>query len=118
MDGLGGASPGAHYSATSKGWSIWLATLPGDSTAPSGRTTTLLAPRFLIFSGMKVDSFSDCHPGVRGRRVRTRPALSASCPHLLLLPFLLRIPLIADTHSRLIADSVPGDRGHPGWVSE
>jgi hypothetical protein len=27
----------------------------------------------------------------------------------------LRIPLIADTHSRLIADSVPGDRGHPGW---
>ena len=26
-----------------------------------------------------------------------------------------RIPLIADTHSRLIADSVPGDRGHPGW---
>jgi hypothetical protein len=26
----------------------------------------------------------------------------------------LRIPLIADTHSRLIADSVPGDRGHPG----
>ena len=30
----------------------------------------------------------------------------------------LRIPLIADTHSRLIADTVPGDRGHPGWVSE
>jgi hypothetical protein len=27
----------------------------------------------------------------------------------------VRIPLIADTHSRLIADSVPGDRGHPGW---
>ena len=27
----------------------------------------------------------------------------------------LRIPLIADTHSRLIADSVPGDRGHPEW---
>jgi hypothetical protein len=27
----------------------------------------------------------------------------------------LRIPLIADTHSRLIADSVPCDRGHPGW---
>jgi hypothetical protein len=26
----------------------------------------------------------------------------------------LRIPLIADTHSNLIADSVPGDRGHPG----
>jgi len=26
----------------------------------------------------------------------------------------LRIPLIADTHSKLIADSVPGDRGHPG----
>ncbi|CAM4037745.1 tyrosine-type recombinase/integrase [Roseateles saccharophilus] len=25
----------------------------------------------------------------------------------------MRIPLIADTHSRLIADSVPGDRGHP-----
>ena len=25
----------------------------------------------------------------------------------------LRIPLIADTHSRLIADSVPGDRGQP-----
>jgi hypothetical protein len=25
----------------------------------------------------------------------------------------LRIPLIADTHSKLIADSVPGDRGHP-----
>jgi hypothetical protein len=24
----------------------------------------------------------------------------------------LRIPLIADTHSRLIADSVPDDRGH------
>jgi saccharopine dehydrogenase-like NADP-dependent oxidoreductase len=27
----------------------------------------------------------------------------------------VRIPLIADTHSKLIADSVPGDRGHPGW---
>jgi hypothetical protein len=27
----------------------------------------------------------------------------------------LRTPLIADTHSRLIADSVPDDRGHPGW---
>jgi hypothetical protein len=27
----------------------------------------------------------------------------------------LRIPLIADTHSKLIADSVPRDRGHPGW---
>jgi len=27
----------------------------------------------------------------------------------------VRIPLIADTHSRLIADSVPGDRGHAGW---
>ena len=27
----------------------------------------------------------------------------------------LRIPLIADTHSRLITDSVPGDRGRPGW---
>jgi exopolyphosphatase/guanosine-5'-triphosphate,3'-diphosphate pyrophosphatase len=27
----------------------------------------------------------------------------------------VRIPLIADTQSRLIADSVPGDRGHPGW---
>jgi hypothetical protein len=26
----------------------------------------------------------------------------------------LRIPLIADTHSKLIADSVPGDRGRPG----
>jgi hypothetical protein len=26
----------------------------------------------------------------------------------------VRIPLIADTHSRLIADSVPDDRGHPG----
>jgi hypothetical protein len=26
----------------------------------------------------------------------------------------LRIPLIADTHSKLIADSVPDDRGHPG----
>ena len=26
----------------------------------------------------------------------------------------LRIPLIADTHSSLIADSAPGDRGHPG----
>jgi hypothetical protein len=26
----------------------------------------------------------------------------------------LRIPLIADTHSSLIADSVPGDRGHLG----
>ena len=25
----------------------------------------------------------------------------------------VRIPLIADTHSRLIADGVPGDRGHP-----
>jgi hypothetical protein len=25
----------------------------------------------------------------------------------------LRIPLIADTHSKLIADSVPGDHGHP-----
>jgi hypothetical protein len=24
----------------------------------------------------------------------------------------LRIPLIADTHSKLIADSVPDDRGH------
>lgn len=24
----------------------------------------------------------------------------------------LRIPPIADTHSKLIADSVPGDRGH------
>lgn len=30
-------------------------------------------------------------------------------------PIELRIPLIADTHSKLIADSVPGDRGHPGW---
>jgi NADH dehydrogenase FAD-containing subunit len=29
----------------------------------------------------------------------------------------LRIPLIVDTHSRLIADSVPGDRGHPLRVS-
>ena len=27
----------------------------------------------------------------------------------------VRIPLIADTHSKLIADSIPGDRGHPGW---
>jgi hypothetical protein len=27
----------------------------------------------------------------------------------------VRIPLIADTHSRPIADSVPGDRGHPEW---
>jgi hypothetical protein len=27
----------------------------------------------------------------------------------------VRIPLIADTHSRLIADSVPGDCGHRGW---
>jgi hypothetical protein len=27
----------------------------------------------------------------------------------------VRIPLIADTHSKLIADSVPGDRGHPWW---
>jgi hypothetical protein len=27
----------------------------------------------------------------------------------------LRIPLIADTHSKLIADSVPGDHGHAGW---
>ena len=27
----------------------------------------------------------------------------------------LRIPLIADTHSKLIADSIPGDRGHRGW---
>jgi hypothetical protein len=27
----------------------------------------------------------------------------------------MRIPLIADTHSKLIADSVPRDRGHPGW---
>ena len=27
----------------------------------------------------------------------------------------VRIPLIADTHSRLIADSVPGDGGHAGW---
>jgi hypothetical protein len=27
----------------------------------------------------------------------------------------LRIPLIADTHSSLIADSIPGDRGRPGW---
>jgi hypothetical protein len=26
----------------------------------------------------------------------------------------MRIPLIADTHSKLIADSVPGDRGRPG----
>jgi hypothetical protein len=26
-------------------------------------------------------------------------------------PCLVRIPLIADTHSSLIADSVPGDRG-------
>jgi hypothetical protein len=26
----------------------------------------------------------------------------------------LRIPLIADTHSKLIADSIPGDRGHLG----
>lgn len=25
----------------------------------------------------------------------------------------VRIPLIADTHSKLIADSVPCDRGHP-----
>jgi len=24
----------------------------------------------------------------------------------------VRIPLIADTHSKLIADGVPGDRGH------
>jgi len=32
-------------------------------------------------------------------------------PHLALA---VRIPLIADTHSKLIADSVPGDRGHPG----
>jgi hypothetical protein len=29
----------------------------------------------------------------------------------------MRIPLIADTHSKLIADSVPGDRGHPLQVS-
>jgi hypothetical protein len=29
----------------------------------------------------------------------------------------LRIPLIVDTRSRLIADSVPGDRGHPLQVS-
>jgi hypothetical protein len=29
----------------------------------------------------------------------------------------VRIPLIVDTHSRLIADSVPGDRGHPLQVS-
>jgi hypothetical protein len=27
----------------------------------------------------------------------------------------VRIPLTADTHSKLIADGVPGDRGHPGW---
>ncbi|MEY4428015.1 MAG: hypothetical protein RLZZ182_704, partial [Pseudomonadota bacterium] len=27
----------------------------------------------------------------------------------------VRIPLITDTHSNLIADSVPGDRGHPQW---
>ncbi|MFT7721724.1 MAG: hypothetical protein QM788_02665 [Roseateles sp.] len=27
----------------------------------------------------------------------------------------LRIPLIADTHSKLIADSVGGDRGHLQW---
>jgi hypothetical protein len=27
----------------------------------------------------------------------------------------VRIPLIADTHSKLIADSVPGDHGHAGW---
>ena len=27
----------------------------------------------------------------------------------------VRIPLIADTHSKLIADSVPGDHGHPQW---
>jgi hypothetical protein len=30
---------------------------------------------------------------------------------------LMRIPLIVDTRSRLIADSVPGDRGHPLQVS-
>jgi hypothetical protein len=30
---------------------------------------------------------------------------------------LVRIPLIVDTRSRLIADSVPGDRGHPLQVS-
>jgi transcriptional regulatory protein RtcR len=29
----------------------------------------------------------------------------------------VRIPLIVDTRSRLIADSVPGDRGHPLQVS-
>jgi len=28
---------------------------------------------------------------------------------------ILRTPLIADTHSKLIADSVPDDRGHTGW---
>ena len=27
--------------------------------------------------------------------------------------FTMRIPPIADTHSKLIADSVPSDRGHP-----
>ena len=26
----------------------------------------------------------------------------------------VRIPLIADTHSKLITDSVPHDHGHPG----
>jgi len=29
----------------------------------------------------------------------------------------MRIPLIVDTRSRLIADSVLGDRGHPLQVS-
>jgi len=28
---------------------------------------------------------------------------------------LVRIPLIADTHSKLIADTVPRDRGHRRW---
>ncbi len=32
-------------------------------------------------------------------------------------PLWVRIPLIVDTHSRLITDSVAGDRGHRGWCA-
>jgi len=45
------------------------------------------------------------------------PSASILAPLAVVPAAQMRIPLIVDTRSRLIADSVPGDRGHPLQVS-
>jgi hypothetical protein len=49
------------------------------------------------------------------QRIRPAPPADAGLGDVRVPGSTLRIPLITDTHSNLIADSVPGDHGHPQW---